>query len=140
MWIKPATKQTFKTHSDIRSAFSDVSFPANLTEDNIAYVGLLPVQQVQKPEGYVVEELVPLLIEGGWTQQWAVRPPTETETATKASEMRQERNRLLTGSDWTQVKDAKVDQDAWATYRQALRDITQQAGFPWEITWPEAPQ
>ena len=37
--------------------------------------------------------------------------------------MRLERNRLLAASDWTQVADAPVDRAAWATYRQALRDI-----------------
>jgi hypothetical protein len=45
--------------------------------------------------------------------------------------MRSERNRLLTHSDWTQVADAPVDADAWATYRQELRD------FP--ATWTPGP-
>lgn len=39
----------------------------------------------------------------------------------------------------TQVADAPVDKAAWATYRQALRDITAQQGFPWNVTWPEQP-
>ena len=39
----------------------------------------------------------------------------------------------------TVTLDAPVDKEAWATYRQALRDITTQSGFPWEITWPDAP-
>ena len=63
-------------------------------------------------------------------------PPTTTALAAKA---RDERNDLLAASDWTQVADAPVDQAAWATYRQALRDITAQAGFPEQINWPEAP-
>ena len=46
----------------------------------------------------------------------------------------------LTESDWTQVADAPVDQAAWATYRQALRDIPSQAGFPNEVTWPTEPE
>ena len=49
------------------------------------------------------------------------------------------RDRLLAASDWTQVADAPVDAAAWATYRQALRDIPQQEGFPDNITWPEVP-
>lgn len=57
----------------------------------------------------------------------------------KAGQVRSERNGLLTASDWTQVADAPVDQTAWATYRQALRDVTAQEGFPWTITWPEQP-
>jgi hypothetical protein len=50
------------------------------------------------------------------------------------------RNQLLNNSDWTQVADAPVDKAVWATYRQALRDLTAQAGFPQNITWPDEPQ
>jgi len=57
----------------------------------------------------------------------------------KAGQVRAERNGKLTSSDWTQIADAPVDKAAWATYRQALRDVTAQTGFPWNIQWPEAP-
>ena len=53
--------------------------------------------------------------------------------------VRQQRDNLLASSDWTQVADAPVDQTAWATYRQALRDLPQQEGFPESVTWPEQP-
>ena len=56
-----------------------------------------------------------------------------------ATEARSKRNTLLAASNWTQVADAPVDQAAWATYRQALRDITAQAGFPTDINWPVQP-
>ena len=52
---------------------------------------------------------------------------------------RQQRNKLLVASDWTQVADAPVDQAAWAVYRQALRDLpAKTADFP-NVTWPVAP-
>ena len=57
----------------------------------------------------------------------------------KATEIRLERNAKLTASDWTQIADATVDKTAWATYRQALRNIPTQSGFPNTITWPDAP-
>jgi hypothetical protein len=57
----------------------------------------------------------------------------------KASEVRVERNAKLVQTDWTQISDATVDKQAWATYRQALRDITTQSGFPLTVTWPDAP-
>ena len=57
-----------------------------------------------------------------------------------AAEIRTERDAKLTESDWTQVADAPVDKAAWATYRQALRDIPSQAGFPNEVTWPTEPE
>lgn len=62
-------------------------------------------------------------------------PNTELE----AAELRAQRNALLLASDWTQLSDAPVDQIAWANYRQALRDVTNQARFPLEVTWPEKP-
>ena len=51
---------------------------------------------------------------------------TRTEQEIAAG-IRLERDAKLTQSDWTQVADAPVDQAAWATYRQALRDIPDQA-------------
>ena len=56
-----------------------------------------------------------------------------------AEQLRTHRNELLAASDWTQVADAPVDKAAWATYRQALRDITLSADFPWDAVWPDAP-
>lgn len=57
----------------------------------------------------------------------------------KAQEVRSQRNILLTQSDWTQVLDTQVDKAAWAVYRQALRDITLQAEFPFNIEFPVIP-
>jgi len=60
--------------------------------------------------------------------------------AAQAKSVRADRNAKLSVSDWTQVADAPVDKAAWATYRQALRDISGQTGFPWTITWPTQPE
>ena len=75
-----------------------------------------------------------------------VTTATQHETAYKAMKdaeqaksVRATRGEKLADSDWTQVADAPVDKAVWATYRQALRDITAQSGFPWTITWPDAP-
>ena len=57
-----------------------------------------------------------------------------------ASQIRQERNTLLSDCDWTQVSDAPANQVAWQTYRQALRDITAQEGFPYSVIWPTKPE
>jgi len=59
--------------------------------------------------------------------------------AEQAKNVRATRDAKLAECDWTQVADAPVDKTVWATYRQALRDITAQEGFPWTITWPDAP-
>jgi len=73
--------------------------------------------------------------EPGWLfdgQTWQA----PDRTAELAAAARQRRDQLLMQSDWTQVADAPVDQTAWAAYRQALRDIPAQAGFPQSVTWP----
>lgn len=56
-----------------------------------------------------------------------------------AAEARKTRNDLLASSDWTQVTDSPVDQVTWAVYREALRNLPDQAGFPETINWPVAP-
>lgn len=60
--------------------------------------------------------------------------------AEQAASIRADRNRRLAECDWTQVADApSASQYAWAEYRQKLRDLPAQAGFPWTVTWPDKP-
>jgi hypothetical protein len=65
--------------------------------------------------------------------------PEQRAVEQQAKEVRTQRDALLAETDWTQVADAPVDAAAWATYRQALRDVPQQGGFPEEVTWPTKP-
>jgi len=63
-------------------------------------------------------------------------------TAEQAAQAREKRDRLLAESDWTQVLDAPISaecREEFRVYRQKLRDITEQEGFPLEIVWPEMP-
>lgn len=62
-------------------------------------------------------------------------PPTAEEVLLR-------RNELLRGCDWTQLADAPLteqERQAWWDYRQALRDVPEQPGFPANVTWPEPP-
>jgi hypothetical protein len=81
------------------------------------------------------------IITNAQTGEVTIRDLTPEEIAAlapKPGEIRAQRNRLLAACDWTQLPDAQCDQTAWAAYRQALRDIPQQPGFPTDVTWPEA--
>jgi uncharacterized protein (DUF1330 family) len=94
-------------------------------------------------------------IEGKWYTKYILGPVfTDTEEATAAEQeaaykaakdaeqaksVRASLSEKLKDCDWTQVADAPVDKAAWATYRQALRDITSQDGFPWTVEWPTQP-
>lgn len=83
-------------------------------------------------------------IEGKWYTKYSVADMDDeakaAADANQATNVRNERNRKLTETDWTQVDDAPVDKAAWATYRQALRDVPTQSGFPWDVTWPTQPE
>jgi len=50
------------------------------------------------------------------------------------------RNARLAACDWTQLVDAPVDSLAWANYRQELRNVPNQPGFPWDVQWPAKPE
>lgn len=59
-----------------------------------------------------------------------------------ASEVRNKRTELLNGTDWTQVADvdlADKEKEEYKVYRQELRDITKQEGFPYDVVFPNEP-
>jgi hypothetical protein len=58
--------------------------------------------------------------------------------AASATQVRAQRNELLALSDHMALADRITDE--WRTYRQALRDVPTQAGFPTNITWPTEPE
>ena len=128
-----------------RALNSNTSMPQQLTEATINELGgdvVFEGPQAQPTRYQVgfsdgVEE-----IQGKWYTKYSVADMDAEGIAAKDAEqataVRTDRNKRLADSDWTQLADAPVTGTAWATYRQALRDITAQAGFPWEITWPDA--
>lgn len=126
----------------------NTSFPAQVSDATLVEFDVYRVFFSTPPEitsTQVLEEGVPVFDDEAqrWTQVWQVRDMTVEEiderTKAQASSIRAERNAKLAETDWTQLADAPVNKEAWATYRQALRDVTTQSGFPWTVTWPDAP-
>jgi hypothetical protein len=82
-------------------------------------------------------------INGLWYTKYSVADMDADAIAAKDAEqaknVRNQRTEKLAASDWTQLTDAPINSSVWASYRQQLRDITAQVGFPWEINWPVAP-
>ena len=80
----------------------------------------------------------------GSTATFARKVVTDDRTdAEKENDARSQRNALLTQSDWAVMPDSPLsdsDKTSWQTYRQALRDVSDQAGFPDNITWPTKPE
>ena len=56
-----------------------------------------------------------------------------------ATAVRKERDQLLLACDWAVLPDARTERTTWETYRQALRDVPEQAGCPYAIDWPIRP-
>lgn len=87
--------------------------------------------------------LPPSRVDGLLVRQYSVTPASpeqvQQRTDVQAALLRSRRNQLLTQSDWTQLADSGADQAAWAAYRQTLRALPQQEGFPWDVVWPEPP-
>ena len=152
-----------KTQGEVRKMFPNTSLPRVWTAEICADLGIDPILNgaqatVSGPYETSVEQGIEQ-VNGQWFTKFVVGPvftdTTEDGVTTTAAEheaaykagidakaaesVRNERNTKLSASDWTQVADAPVDQAAWATYRQALRDITAQDGFPHNVTWPIKP-
>jgi len=63
----------------------------------------------------------------------------ESEADDRAADnIRSERDEKLKATDWRACSDLTLSTE-WATYRQALRDITTQEGFPNSVVWPTEP-
>lgn len=132
---------------NFRQLFPSTSFPTYFTADAVEPLGYGIYDFSGAPDTGRYEkavEVAPVRNEFGiWRQSWVVVLMSGAEQleadARKAEEMRSERNYKLFCTDWTQLADAPVDPAAWAIYRQELRELTTQAGFPWEVAWPTAP-
>ena len=128
----------------------NTSFPKQIPTDMLESYGVYSVTNADEPSytprtQNITRENTPTLVDNVWTVGWAVTDKTSEETTeydnTMAGVNRDKRNTLLTETDWTQVADAPVDATAWATYRQALRDITTHTNFPnlEDADWPTKP-
>ena len=80
-----------------------------------------------------------------WTDSPTTLDPKQADALAvqlRMTSCRAERNRRLTECDWSTKSDVPMDEAtraAWLVYRQALRDVTAQEGFPDAITWPDVP-
>jgi hypothetical protein len=149
---------------EIRSYFPNALIPNDLTEAVLDSLGCDLLLEGPDPEGATVYQYKIIggaeQIDGKWYVKYALGPvftdstdgegitttAAQKEAAYKAERdnaqsnvVRIDRNEKLKQCDWTQVADAPVDKTVWATYRQALRDVTTQSGFPWSINWPTEP-
>jgi len=112
---------------------------------------LAPVEFLSQPSfdqasQVCAQETAPTLISNVWTLGWVVRAMTAQEqaeaTSQKAASVRSDRDQRLAKTDWRVLKaneSGGVQNFDWAAYRQMLRDVPSQSGFPWNVAWPTEP-
>lgn len=127
-----------------KEIFPNVSFPASGPSDKFLEERGAVKVSLFREHNRATQKLVSCdpVVENGFAYVVEVVDKTEAEiaadVASKAAQLRAARDRALSASDWTQVADAPVDQAAWATYRQALRDLPSVEGFP-DVSLPHSP-
>ena len=152
------------TIDEFKAIYSNVSFPKDISNDLLNSYGydviLIGEPAVVTPPYGVSTRAGIEEINGEWFTRFVEGPIFEDTvdeegniTTAEENEMeyrrniddeaaeriRSKRNKELMNTDWTQLVDSSANQNDWALYRQELRDITNQEGFPHTVTWPTAP-
>ena len=159
MEIRNRESGAVTTVSQLKASYPNTSWPKQITADVLDGYGYDPVLNgaaatVTAPYGVSTRDGVEE-IDGQWFTKFVAGPiftdndegtAAENEAAYRAkvdakaaANVRTERNKKLADTDWTQLADSTADATVWATYRQALRDVPSQAGFPHDVTWPTEP-
>ena len=134
---------------DLKLENKNISFPSLISDSLLETFGVYKVEL--KDSGYDddytkdVVEVTPTLSGSVYVQTYQISDADETTINTrkeiKWEEIREQRNQLLSQCDWTQFQDSPITGSQltlWQTYRQQLRDITNQSN-PFDIIWPTKP-
>ena len=167
MELRNRTTGVVITEDEFRRDNRNTSFPPQLTAEIIDSFGYDPVLEGPQattvpPYQYSQRDGV-VEINGQWFTHYIAGPVFHDYTddkgvvhtaaeqyegycfakdAEQGKVVRADRNKRLADCDWTQLADSPLDPDAegaWQLYRETLRMVPQQPGFPWEINWPPIP-
>jgi hypothetical protein len=152
-----------KTKVQLEQENKNMSLPSSWTDATLDALGVASVVMVEKPEvnewQVAVKDGVEQ-VDGVWREKWVVHEmfteytdgegntitvqdqkdaKTAADNAALAASERAKRDELLKVTDHYGLSDVTMSSEM-ATYRQALRNVPQQAGFPSTITWPEKPE
>jgi len=147
--VNNAVSQYPYTIKSLKEAHPSVSFPKTLSAEVLNSYNVYEVQQSVRPTAGHTKNVVesnPVLVGNTWTQQWTIENASAEEIAERVAyeeaAVRDQRNHKLQLSDWTQMADSPLTdakKSEWSTYRQSLRDMTSQSGFPSDVTYPAEP-
>jgi len=139
------------TIGHLRRDNPNVSFPRIVSDAMLARYDVYPVVDGTVPSYDTRTEKVetptlPTLVNGAWTIVYSIVDLTDSEvlarTNSAASSVRKQRDDLLDDTDWVVVKALENGESVASDmkqYRSDLRNITDQASFPYDLTWPTKP-
>ncbi len=152
MYIRIADTTIFPYDpSQLKFEYPNVSFPAQFTEEILNQYGVFRVQYEEAPTidertQYAQYEETPTYVNDSWEIRCLVvekdQASIDAYDAYISSMVKAKRDKLLAESDWVTIKAIDRNEsipDVWKTYRQELRDITLQSGFPYKVVWPTQP-
>ena len=117
----------------------NTSFPKVPSDALLAEWGVYPYTMQDQPVydylTQTIKQTALVEVNGAWTQGWEV---TDLPAEDAARNIRSQRDNILQQTDWMALSDSTMS-PAWADYRQALRDVTAQPGFPFVVEWPTKP-
>ena len=118
----------------------NTSFPKSPNDALLADWDVYPYTVQDQPTvDYMTQTLTPAAlaqVSGAWTQGWEV---SNLPTEDAGRNIRRQRDNLLSKTDWMALSDNTMTPE-WSSYRQSLRDITAQEGFPFSVDWPAKPE
>lgn len=150
MYVKTENNEIVEypyTLEKFRADNPTISFPAEISNDTLANYGVYPVGYQGAPDydpatQKLVKSSQPSLISGSWVLTKSIEAKTAeqitSDTATQAMQVRGIRDQRLAQTDWCALVDVTMSAEMTA-YRQALRDLPGQEGFPYTVSWPEKP-
>lgn len=132
---------------DLKENYPYTSFESVIPKEGYPEMGFVPVKINEQPEWDNEKETCvlgsPYFSNDQVVVDWKISPLSieelEEKKEQRSTNMRRLRNYKLVQCDWTQFPDAPVDGSVWLEYRQALRDVPSQPGFPWDVVWPAEP-
>jgi len=118
----------------------NTSFPKSPSDALLADWGVYPYTVQDQPTvDYMTQTLKPTSlaeVNGAWTQGWEV---INMSVEDAGRNIRPHRDNLLQQTDWMALSDITIE-PYWREYRQQLRDVTAQEGFPYAVIWPTKPE
>ncbi len=152
MYIRIADTTIFPYDpSQLKFEYPNVSFPAQFTEEILNQYGVFRVQYEEAPAidertQCIQYEETPTYVNDSWVIRCVVNKKDQASIdvydAYISNSVKVKRDKLLIESDWVTIKAIEQGEaipDSWKTYRQELRDITLQSGFPHNVVWPTQP-